>query len=485
MIPSQLKDTSIFYVPDFQRYEAGNVSILLDPEGPNWIGTDARGAEIIGLLDGKTSLGEVARIYSSRYGVEGPKAWLHVYSFIKDALRQRFLSTQPFHRDDYPGRNAFLSLNGLKELWLYINNACNLRCTHCLVESSPKGETGLPTDALLELIRQAKALGVTQFYFTGGEPFLRPDLFRLISYATQGGSRATILTNGVLLGQKTVKWLSTFPPGSIKLQISLDGSNPEVNDPIRGRGSFEAIIRGVRKVVEGGHSPTVATVLLPENLHDLPELLRLLHDLGVTALHLLYPHRRGRFLLALGQLSTVELAEALFRVRAMASEMCLTIDNFSVLAARLHAPRFTRFDLSTACWDSLCVYTNGEVYPSAVFTGHKALYCGNIRESSLEEIWRRSPTCQHLRSTTLKDKSHCRACPLKFLCGGGDIEYAYFASGANLLGLDPYCELYKEIIFRLLKEWVQEAQRNSNSGSDVPRVYLGMGERSFCCQEED
>lgn len=484
MIPSQLKDTSIFYVPDFQRYGAGNVSILFDPEGPNWIGTDARGAEIIGLLDGKTSLGEVARIYSSRYGVEGPWAWLHVYSFIKDALRQKFLSTQPFHRDDYPGRNAFLSLNGLKELWLHINNSCNLRCTHCLVESSPKGETGLPTDALLELIRQAKTLGVTQFYFTGGEPFLRPDLFQLISYATEGGFKATVLTNGVLINQETAKGLSTFPPGSVKLQISLDGSKPGVNDPIRGRGSFKAIVRGIRKVVQAGHSPTVATVLIPENLHDLPELLRLLHDLGVTTLHLLYPHRRGRFLRVRGQLSTVELAEALFRVRAIASEMSLTIDNFFVLAARLQAPRFTRFDLSNTCWDSLCIYSNGEVYPSAVFAGHKALCCGSIKESSLEEIWRRSPTCQLVRSATLKDKSSCWACPFKFLCGGGDTEYAYFASGANLLGLDPYCELYKETIFRLLKEWVQEAQKNL-SGLDAPRVYLGMGERSLCCLEED
>lgn len=486
MILGYLKETTILYAPDFQRYDGDNFSILIDPEGPNWIGTNPSGAEIIGLFDGRTPLGEVARGYSSKYGLEWPKAWLYVHSFTRDTLRYRFLSTQPFQRDSYPGRGAFLSLNGLKELWFHTNNSCNLGCTHCLVGSSPSGEEGMPTNELTELIRRAKALGVSQFYFTGGEPFLRPDLFQLCSFAIAGGSNVTILTNGTLINKETVKWLNALPPGSVRLQISLDGSKPEVNDPIRGRGSFESILRGIGKAVHVGLSPTVATVLLPENLHDLPELPRLLHNLGVTTHHLLYPHRRGRALQVLGQPSVVELTEAIFRARAMASELDLSIDNFSVLAARLHAPRFTQFDLSTACWDSLCVYSNGEVYPSAVFAGHKALCCGNIRESSLEEIWRSSPTCQLVRSTTLQDKSHCRACTIKFLCGGGDIEYAYFASQANLLGLDPYCELYKEIIFCLLKEWVQEAQRNLNSGSnlDAPRVYLGMGEGGFCCPEE-
>lgn len=488
MIPSYLKETSILYAPDFRRYDGDNISILLDPEGPNWIGINARGVEIITLLDGKTSLGEVARSYSSRYGLEGPKAWLHVYSFIKDALRQKFISTQPLQWNGHTGRNAFLTLSGLKELWIHTNNSCNLRCTHCLVESSPSGAKGLSTPELTELICEAKALGVSQFYFTGGEPLLRPDLFQLIPYATDGDSKLTILTNGVLINEEIVKRLNTLPHGSVRLQISLDGSKPEVNDPIRGKDSFVSILRGIRKVVGGGISPTVATVLTSENLHDLPELLRLLHNLGVSKLHLLYPHHRGRALQARVGLSTMELLDAISRARSLASELGLVIDNLSVLAARLQAPKFTRFDLSNACWDSLCVYSNGKVYPSAVFAGHKALCCGNIKEGSLEEIWRRSPTCQLVRSATLQDKPPCRACPLKYLCGGGDIEYAYFASQpeANLLGADPYCDFYKEIIPLLLKEAVQEARKDLNGGTglDAPRIYLGMGERSSCCTEE-
>ncbi|HHT9132786.1 MAG TPA: radical SAM protein, partial [Candidatus Tripitaka californicus] len=276
MISSPIKETSILYSPDYHRYSVDNLAILLDQEGPNWIGADARGAEIIGLLDGKTPLGEVVRTYSSRYTMESPKAWLHVYSFIRDALRHQFVSTQPFQRDSYPGRGAFLSLNGLKELWIHTNNSCNLRCAHCLVESSSSGEYGLSTSELAELIHQAKSLGVSQFYFTGGEPFLRPDLFQLCSFAIAGGSNVTILTNGTLINKETVKWLNALPPGSVRLQISLDGSKPEVNDPIRGRGSFESILRGIGEAVHAGLSPTVATVLLPENLHDLPELPRLL-----------------------------------------------------------------------------------------------------------------------------------------------------------------------------------------------------------------
>src|SRR5258708_4200837 len=71
-------DRALWHVPPHVTLERNGVVVLLDPQAPNWVATDARGARILSWLDGRTTLEEVASRYAREPGVEPAKAWLHV-----------------------------------------------------------------------------------------------------------------------------------------------------------------------------------------------------------------------------------------------------------------------------------------------------------------------------------------------------------------------------------------------------------------------
>jgi hypothetical protein len=148
--------------------EAGAV-LAIDPAAPNWIATDDRGLRILRYLDGRTALGSVVNQYASDSGLDIGRAWLHVDTFVRDALRQQIVSTDGAVALPYLGRASYLRTDRLREFWIQVNDFCNLACEHCLVSSGPDGGHGLSGEVVRSAIDQAVTLGVERFYLTGGE----------------------------------------------------------------------------------------------------------------------------------------------------------------------------------------------------------------------------------------------------------------------------------------------------------------------------
>ena len=182
-----------WHAPRHVALERDGIVVLLDPEAPNWIATDARGARILSWLDGRRSLDDVAARYARELGLEAAKAWLHVDRFVREAQRRRFAAPEPFAAPSYPGRARYLTPR-LRELWVHTNNSCNLACEHCLVSSGPAGDRGMEAERLAVLLDEAAGLGVRRFYFTGGEPFLRRDLPELIRWITTCNAEGGVCT---------------------------------------------------------------------------------------------------------------------------------------------------------------------------------------------------------------------------------------------------------------------------------------------------
>jgi radical SAM protein with 4Fe4S-binding SPASM domain len=488
----ELSEKSVLHAPPYSDIHLNDLHVLIDPEGPNWISTDSRGARIFSYMDGKRNFNDILKLYASEFGLSTTKAWVHVNTFVKDALREKILSLNPYVRAPYRGRGEYLNADRLSELWLHTNNSCNLQCTHCLVSSGPWEDKGLPTDDIKRIIDESRELGVFRFYFTGGEPFIRKDIFDLIEYVTRDEySELIILTNGISFNKRgNINRLLETGRGRVKPQISLDGSNAGANDPIRGEGTFEKITKGIESAVEAGLSPTVTTVVNSHNAKDVPDITRLLGSLGVKNHHLLWVHQTGRIMNG-GRnliLPTYELIEVVKRVKKTADELGITVDNFETIRTKLRTRKFTKFDLSNSCWDSLCVYSDGEVYPSAALANTKELSSGNIREKSLKEIWDDSKVFEMFRGATVQNRSKCSRCLLKFICGGGDIEHSYFYNRAtfgkgDLAGADPYSDLHEYMIVSTLLELAEEKaiENNNKSGFDAPRVFLAMGEGAVAC----
>lgn len=155
-----------------------------------------------------------------------------------------------------------VALERLDILWLQIaGTICNLRCTHCFISCGPdvRRHKMLSKDYVYELLDEASDLGVKEFYLTGGEPFLHPDIFDIIRWMLDR-SPTTILTNGTLISSGASERIAAIQRGSknkLEFRVSLESFIEAENDMIRGRGSFERARNGIGNLVSSGFNPIV------------------------------------------------------------------------------------------------------------------------------------------------------------------------------------------------------------------------------------
>ncbi len=163
-----------------------------------------------------------------------------------------------------------LELNALDTLWLQVTGTlCNIACLHCFITCGPKNHQHemMTVEQVRAALNEAAKIGVREYYFTGGEPFLHPDIQELITMVLRQGP-LTILTNGILIDDEMAGWLGeTFRTSrySLDLRVSIDGYTAQDNDAVRGKGTFKRIIAGVERLAAHGINPVITiTEVRPE-----------------------------------------------------------------------------------------------------------------------------------------------------------------------------------------------------------------------------
>lgn len=155
-----------------------------------------------------------------------------------------------------------VALKSLDTLWFQVGGTiCNLACTHCFVSCSPTNHTHemMSLAEVRRYLDEAVQLGVREYYFTGGEPFLNPEMEAILE-ATLAVGPASVLTNGLLLDAARcarLKALADASDYSLDLRVSMDGYDAESNDPIRGEGTFVRILAGIRNLAAAGLNPVI------------------------------------------------------------------------------------------------------------------------------------------------------------------------------------------------------------------------------------
>lgn len=163
-------------------------------------------------------------------------------------------------------------------LWLYTNFDCNLHCDYCCVRSSPKAprrELGLAR--VQRIATEAAALGVGEFFLTGGEPFLLPDIGEILAACT-AVAPTTVLTNGALLVGRRFEMLRSVRKDRLTLQISLDSPTPELHDLHRGKGTWKRALKAIELArAEGFRVRLAATVSTDEQVAEFERFLDARH----------------------------------------------------------------------------------------------------------------------------------------------------------------------------------------------------------------
>ena len=175
-------------------------------------------------------------------------------------------------------------------LWWVLTARCNLRCDHCYLDPGQGSRPELSEDEALAVLRGAAERGISRLVVTGGEPFLRSDLVRLISSATDLGiSLERIETNGTRLWSAAVEAVLSH---QAEFAVSLDGIR--AHDQLRGvKGLHQRVSRAIEDLVDCGARVVVQTVLAPDTLEELAELQRQLTGFGLHGWRLFAPVHLG------------------------------------------------------------------------------------------------------------------------------------------------------------------------------------------------
>ncbi len=155
----------------------------------------------------------------------------------------------------------------LKTLWVNTGTLCNITCTHCYIESSPTNDSLVyfsDADLALFLDEVAQLAGKPiEIGFTGGEPFLNPQIIGLVEMALARGHRVLILTNAMRPMMRSrirdgLRALKARYGERITLRVSLDHYEADLHDEERGPGSFGATLEGIDWLTQAGFKVSLA-----------------------------------------------------------------------------------------------------------------------------------------------------------------------------------------------------------------------------------
>jgi molybdenum cofactor biosynthesis enzyme MoaA len=159
-------------------------------------------------------------------------------------------------------QHPHVPLLALDTLWFQVaGTVCNIACTHCFISCSPTNHSHemLTLSDVETRLAEARALGVREYYFTGGEPFMNRDLLPMLEAALKQGP-ASVLTNGMLLRKEVCRRLRELADESdysLDIRVSLDGFDRETHDAIRGQGVWDRVMIGLGNLAEAGINPVI------------------------------------------------------------------------------------------------------------------------------------------------------------------------------------------------------------------------------------
>jgi len=427
------------------------------------------GRSAVAAVNGVRTVEEIARTLRGDPGAPAPPETVERVGRFFDALvRQKLLYWS--HLGPPPALET-VAVDRLEEVWLNLTNRCNLRCITCFKDAGEAYAAEMSTGELLRLVDQLAELVTGRVILSGGEPLLRPDLPELLRALAERELPIFLITNGTLLDDAWADRLAALP--SLVVQVSLDGSRPEINDRIRGRGSFERAVAAARRLADRGVDVRIYPTVTRLNLDDLPGLERLFASIRRDARRFAFArfHPTGRGARHLDELY-VPPEEFLERVAAMPLSLLPRRRSgrrpLEDLVPRrvIYGVRKVNCGLGSG---TLSVDADGTVYPCH-WLHDERFAAGNVRTAALADIYFTSPALRACRELRVDSRiAACSGCEARYLCGGGCRARALAFTG-DIAGADPECPLLRASFERglwCLPMW--EVEAGDESPEEVPR----------------
>jgi SynChlorMet cassette radical SAM/SPASM protein ScmE len=334
-----------------------------------------------------------------------------------------------------------------KSVDIDITSKCNLRCTYCYhFTGAGDVKKDLPKEEWLKFFEELNECNVMNVTLQGGEPFCRNDLKDIISGIVQNRMRFSILSNGTLITDKAAAFLSETHRCN-GVQVSIDGSKPEIHDACRGQGSFVKAVEGIRNL-QRHHIPVQIRVTINKyNVADLEAIAEFIFEklqlpvFSTNAASYMGMCRQHYNHIGLDVHGRMEAMETLLRldkkynnrIQADAGPLAEALMWQEMENARIQGMKsLPGRGFLTACgcvFSKMAVRADGIIVP-CIMLSHLAL--GRMNRDSLKDIWQHHPEIHKIRDRrnfSLTEFDFCKGCAYINYCTGNCPGLAYTITG--------------------------------------------------------
>ncbi|MCP2520110.1 radical SAM protein [Candidatus Aminicenantes bacterium AC-708-M15] len=330
-----------------------------------------------------------------------------------------------------------------------VTRTCHLNCKHCRAGATNKFyEDEFQKEEIFKVLENIASFSKPIIILTGGEPMLREDIYEIASYGTQLGLKMVMAPCGMLITEEEIEKMKKS--GIQRISLSLDGANPKTHDDFRQRqGAFNEIIKAAKLAKESGLEFQINTTVQKNNVHELPQILELVVNLGAKAFHpfLLVPTGRAKNL-ADQEISPEEyerilnwIYEQRQRVPIQFKPTCAP-HYYRIFRQREKGKKRSNSYHGLDFMSKGCMGGQSFAFISHVgkvqICGFLEVEAGDLRKENYDFkfIWDNSPLFQDIRNID-KYNGRCGYCEFRYICGG--CRARAFAISGNYLDEEPYC----------------------------------------------
>lgn len=339
-----------------------------------------------------------------------------------------------------------------------VTSRCNLRCRHCRaadnISKRKKGELTLgECKAVIDQLSRAQVYTVG---ITGGEPFLRQDIFEIIRYCKEKGLQLIIYTNATMISSHLARKLGGILDKHDIMHVSLDSSNANTHNQIRGMDCFHKTINGIKNLSENGL--TIRLNVVPTRLNmdsifgiiDIAEKYHVKYFSGSPLMTIsrgrnkdLIPDPKVMYALEKKIYERMKTSPVEFE-GGISGAICTMYPFREQISKEFPNREQPLKRLCDAGTRKLFIDATGDCYPCSLFALNSNLCMGNILRNSVEDIWK-NRKMNFLRNGVKKNKKVCDGCELWDICDGGCMALSLDHFG-DLTIPDPRCMRTREFV---------------------------------------
>lgn len=350
-------------------------------------------------------------------------------------------------------------MNKLVGVYCEIISICNQYCPYCYNKKKLREHHEISCKSLVKIAQELDEMGVPNITISGGEPFLRTDLFEILNAFEEEQIEVSFISNGKCFEGSNIYLLTRYQP---HLQLTFDGYNPDTHDKTRGKGNFMCLVKGIKDSRKKGFNGSIAVRINinNENIAWIDSIFNMItkefeNENGnlINSVNVAIVHSNGSY----------------------SGKKILSHNKYKYLASKIDNWNRQQIEKGsfTATYDFLnpdigCPYngengsiecgiridSKGNVFPCQLFS-NPMFSLGNINSSSLRNILSSDKMAAFVEQiSSRKTLEPCLSCGYQAFCGCGCPAKSFMET--NCIVSYQGCSERKKIFYSALEDYLKE-----------------------------